>query len=125
MSVESWVKKQWTIVLQDEGSVQNLTCLTAHEKNVFKTFKELDMHAVVRQAGVRQRHLCQGQSINLYFAPVCAKSYFNSVHTLAHQLRLKGLYYIRTGSVAKADKLSTSVIREILGDAEECTACQG
>ena len=125
MSVESWVKKQWTIVLQDEGSVKNLTCLTAHERNVFKTFKELDMHAVIRQAGVRQRHLCQGQSINLYFAPVCEKSYFNSVHTLAHQLRLKGLYYIRTGSVAKADKLSTSVIREILGDAEECVACQG
>lgn len=125
MTVADWVKKQWAIVLKDEGSVKNLSCLNEHEKEVYKTFKELDMHAVVRQAGIRQKHLCQGQSINLYFAAKCCKKLFNSVHMLAHKLRLKGLYYIRTGAQAKADKLSTAVIREILGDAEECVACQG
>lgn len=125
MTVEAWMKKQWEMVLTNGGSVQKLSCLNAHEKEVYKTFKELDMHAVVRQAGIRQKHLCQGQSVNLYFAAKCTKALVNSVHDLAHKLKLKGLYYLRTGAVAQADKLSTAVIREILGDADECVACQG
>ena len=45
------------------------------------------------------------------------------MHMYAHKKGLNGLYYARTGSVVKADKLSKEVIREILGDADECTAC--
>jgi len=123
MTPEQWINKQWEMIILDEGSVQKLHCLTDEEKKVFKTFKEIDMMAVIEQASVRQIHLCQGQSINLYFAPDAEREEVNMVHRAAHAMGLKGLYYLRTGSIVKADKVSAEVIREALGDAEECTAC--
>lgn len=123
MTAQQWINKQWELVIEDDGSVQKLHCLDDKEKAVFKTFKETNMMAVIDQASERQVHLCQGQSINLSFAADCTKELFNHVHMYAHKKGLKGLYYARTGSVVKADKLSKEVIREILGDADECTAC--
>jgi ribonucleoside-diphosphate reductase alpha chain len=123
MTVDQWVDKQLEIVVRDDGSVRKLDCLNDHEKAVFKTFKEINMEAVVMQAGVRQRWLCQGQSVNLHFPAECEKSYFNHIHLLAHEQGLKGLYYVRTGSVGKTDKVSDEILREALGDSEECTAC--
>lgn len=125
MTEEQWVNKQWEIVIRDEGSTKNLSCLTEHEHNVFKTFKEINMIWVVRQAAARQRFLCQGQSLNLYFAPDADRGEVNFIHRYGHKLGLKGFYYLRTGSVVKADKISEEVIRELLGDADECTACHG
>lgn len=125
MTQEQWMNKQWEMIILDEGSVQKLHCLTDEEKNVYKTFKELDMMAVINQASVRQIHLCQGQSINLYFAPDAEREEVNKVHRAAYALGLKGLYYLRTGSIVKADKVNQEIIREALGDADECKACQG
>jgi ribonucleoside-diphosphate reductase alpha chain len=123
MTADEWINKQWMLVIKDEGSVQKLHCLSDEEKEVFKTFKELDMMSVINQASVRQIHLCQGQSINIYFKADATKAEVNKVHFQAWAKGLKGLYYLRTGSLVKADKVSEAVVREALGDAEECTAC--
>ena len=121
---EEWVEEQINIVIQDEGSVQNLDYLSDHDKEVFKTFKEIDMHAVVDQAGIRQAFLCQGQSLNLQFPAEVNKGYLNSVHLSAYERGVKGLYYLRTNSIKKIDKVSDKVVAESITDTEECVACQ-
>lgn len=124
---EQWIKEQWQSIIRNDGSVQHLTYLSDEEKSVFKTFAEIDMHWVIEQSSVRQKHLCQGQSVNLYFPAVCDRGYINSVHFKAWEKGLKGLYYLRTGSQQKADKVSTKIERAGVttnrSDDEGCTAC--
>ena len=52
-------------IIQHKGSVQQLDFLSQHEKNVFKTFTELNPMWVVELAAVRQEHICQSQSVNI------------------------------------------------------------
>jgi ribonucleoside-diphosphate reductase alpha chain len=119
----------WESVLEMQGSVQHLEFLTQRERDIFKTFGELDQHWVVRHAATRQRHVCQGQSVNLFFPAKSPRNYVNSVHRLAHKLKLKGLYYLRTTTGHAAENVNAKVARIALGDAaattEECVACHG
>ena len=48
----------------NDGSVQHLSFLSAEEKDVFKTFSELDQYTILNQAAIRQQFLCQSQSLN-------------------------------------------------------------
>ncbi|KKL61436.1 hypothetical protein LCGC14_2195280, partial [marine sediment metagenome] len=75
-----------------------------------------------------QPYICQGQSVNLYFPFGADRKYINEVHLMAYQLKLKGLYYLRTTSGFTADKVSVQASRVALKDfkaEEECLACQG
>lgn len=45
------------------GSVQHLDYLDEHEKNVFRTFSEIDQNVVIEQAAGRQRFIDQGQPL--------------------------------------------------------------
>lgn len=55
----------WTKILIEEGSVKNLEFLTEHEKDIFKTFKEINQKEIVKQAADRQKYIDQSQSLNL------------------------------------------------------------
>lgn len=117
----------WASILENDGSIQHLD-VPQHLKDVFKTFAEMDQHWIVRHAAERQPHICQGQSVNLFFPAGSPRSYVNSVHLLAWRSGMKGLYYLRTTTGHSAEKVSTKVARVALGEApkgEECVACQG
>lgn len=125
---EGWIDEQWASILAHEGSVQHLEWMTDYDKSVFKTFFELDQHWVVRHAGERQKYICQGQSVNLAFPAKSPRKYVNSVHLVAWDMGLKGLYYLRTTTGFSAEKITSKVERMALGEApteEECTACHG
>jgi ribonucleoside-diphosphate reductase alpha chain len=120
----------WKHIILDKGSVENLDFLSHDEKQVFKTFKEIDPIDLVYLASDRQKYLCQGQSINLYFPPKCDKKTLGYVHFKAWETGCKGLYYLRTESSNKVDKLSEKVERNSLKDYKdntdnECKACEG
>lgn len=106
----------WKTIVVEEGSVQNLPFLSAHEKEVFLTAREINQMAIVRQAGARQKYVDQAQSLNLFFPSDVDPSYFHKVHLEAWKAGLKSLYYCRTGSVLKGDVATRFY-------AEECTAC--
>lgn len=117
----------WSSIVLHEGSVQHLGRLSEWERDVFKTANELDQHWIIEHAGKRQPFVCQGQSVNVFFAKGAQRSYVNSVHLKAHRDKLKGLYYLRTDG-AKAEKVSNQIKRVALSDTannEECLACQG
>lgn len=117
----------WKSIVEHDGSVQHLEFLSEHEKNVYKTAFELDQTWVVEHAAKRQEFICQGQSVNLFFAAGADKGYVNRVHLLAWKEGLKGLYYLRTTAGVVAEKVGAKVERNALKDfeGEECVSCQG
>ena len=125
--------KVWTDIITNGGSVQHLSFLNQNEKDVFKTAIEIDQMKIVDQAGTRQRFLCQGQSVNLFFSAGAERKYLHTVHFNAWRRGVKGLYYLRTETTQKAENVAEKVQRDALRDyqtqelqsQEECVACQG
>ena len=60
----------WISIGEADGSVQHLDFLTDHEKEVFKTFSELDQFMIVQQAAIRQQFIDQSQSLNVMINPL-------------------------------------------------------
>ncbi len=115
----------WQSIILNQGSVQHLDCLTDYQKDVFKTAFELDQMWLIEHGADRQVHICQGQSLNLFFPSGSDKAYVNAVHLSAWKKGLKGLYYLRTSTGVVAEKVSTKIERKALKDYDECVACQG
>lgn len=123
----------WKSIMNNNGSVQHLDFLDDDTKKVFRTAQEMDQRWLVLQARARQPFVCQGQSVNLFFETGADKAYVNAVHRLAFTRDeigdpLKGLYYLRTESVGKVEKVNVEVKRDKLqdgvqGELEECIAC--
>lgn len=107
----------WKSINERGGSVQHFDFLTDHEKTVFLTAREINQHAIVKQAAQRQRWIDQGQSINLFFASNSSAKYIHEVHLAAWEAGLKSLYYLRAEGVIRGDLASRSK--------EECSACEG
>ena len=124
--------RTWTSIITNGGSVQHLKYLSKEMKDVFKTAIEIDQSEIVVQAATRQKYLCQGQSLNLFFPAGADKPYLHKVHYAAWKLGCKGLYYLRTESTQKAENVTEKIQRDALKDyetqavtQEECVACQG
>lgn len=103
----------WKSIMYNQGSVQHLEFLTEEEKAVFKTFAEINPEAIIDQAGVRQKFIDQGQSVNLMIPHTMSTKDINRLHIRAWEKGLKGLYYQR----------GTSVSKEALSKLMECTSC--
>lgn len=125
----------WESIMNNNGSVQHLDWMPEGDKEVFKTAMELDQRWVIDQARARQEYICQGQSVNVFFPVGADKAMVNEVHRRAFRDNgigspLKGLYYLRTESVGKVEKVNVEVKRDALQDGvqgglDECIACEG
>lgn len=118
LSKDRDITEVWSQISEDNGSVENVRCLSDEEKTVFKTFKEINQLALVQQAGIRQEYLDQGQSINLSFPKDAPAKFINQVHYAAWELGLKSLYYFRSESNLKADSATQ---RDLFS---ECVVCE-
>lgn len=107
----------WKSINEAAGGVQHLTFLTDLEKEVFLTAREINQHAIIKQAGQRQKWIDQGQSVNLFFGSNSDPKYIHDVHIAAWEQGLKSLYYMRNEGVLRGDIASRSK--------EECAACHG
>jgi len=121
-------KDTWDKILQDGGSVQDLSefdnwayvngkLLNREDiadvmienkevdwlKDVFKTFKEINQLELVKQAGIRQQYVDQAVSLNLAFPSQASPKWINQVHMEAWKEGIKTLYYMRTESVLRGD----------------------
>jgi ribonucleoside-diphosphate reductase alpha chain len=110
-------KETWDKILEDGGSVQDVKELSIEEKEVFKTFKEINQLELVRQAGVRQQYIDQSVSLNLAFPAEANPKWINKVHLDAWKKGIKTLYYMRTESVLRGDIAAKAM--------EDCVACDG
>lgn len=91
----------WRDIRNNDGSVQHLDFLTEHEKDVFKTYSEIDQMDLIYQAANRQNHIDQGQSVNIIVHPEMPVKEINKIHVTAWKLGLKSLYYQHSMNAAQ------------------------
>lgn len=94
-------REVWESIRNHDGSVQHLEFLSDHEKEVFKTFCEIDQNVIIEQAGTRQAFVDQGQSLNVMVNPKVPAKDINKLMILAWKLGVKSLYYQHSTSAAQ------------------------
>ncbi|WP_300601342.1 ribonucleoside-diphosphate reductase subunit alpha [Niabella sp.] len=104
----------WRSIMLNHGSVQHLEGLTEHEKDVFKTFREISQLEIIQQASIRQKFVDQGQSLNLNIPPGLPVKEVNKLLIEAWKLGVKTLYYQRSQSVSK----------ELVNTLTVCSSCE-
>lgn len=109
----------WDQIEYDNGSIANIKDIPKDVREVFRTAREINQLEVVRQAGIRQTFLDQGQSVNLFFYQDAEAKFINKVHIEAWEVGLKSLYYLKSESNLKADK---ALQRDLYS---ECIVCEG
>src|SRR6056300_66114 len=120
----------WSSIITNGGSVQHLDFLSEHLKEVFKTAIEINQDWVVYLGGSRQKYLCQGQSLNVFFPAGASKAYLHKVHYNAWKYGCKGMYYLRTETSNRAENVAQKIERDRLVEFSEtqhseeaCVAC--
>ena len=104
----------WKQIRDRDGSVQDLDFLSQNEKDVFKTYSEIDQLAIIYQAANRQNHIDQGQSLNIIIHPDTSTKEINKIHVTAWKLGLKSLYYQHSMNAAQKFKQK-----------KDCESCEG
>lgn len=86
-------RETWNNIRGYDGSVQHLDFLTEHEKDVFKTFSEIDQFAILDQAAMRQKFIDQAQSLNIMINPSTSAKEINDLYLFAWRNGIVSLYY--------------------------------
>lgn len=94
-------KEIWRSIRDNDGSVQHLNFLNQNEKDVFKTFPEIDQMVVIEQAAVRQLFIDQGQSLNIMINPSTPVKDINNFYIQAWKLGVKTMYYQHSMNAAQ------------------------
>ena len=86
-------KEVWNSIRDADGSVQHLDFLSDQEREIFRTFAEIDQSVIIKQAADRQVHIDQGQSLNVMVAPDTPVKDINKLYIQAWKQGVKSLYY--------------------------------
>ena len=128
----------WSSIMNHEGSISHLDFLNNNEKDVFKTAFEINQEWLIEHAADRTPYISQAQSLNIFVPADIDKKDLNKLHYLAWKKGIKSLYYCRSKSLQRADKVSISenidkhqlemklspVITKEDNEYDECLACQ-
>lgn len=94
-------RETWISIRDRDGSVQHLDFLSDHEKEVFKTFSEINQFAIINQAAARQVFIDQSQSLNVMINPDTPTRELNKLHIYAWESGVKSLYYQHSTNAAQ------------------------
>ncbi len=130
-SVGKNTKEFWNTVVHNDGSIQD-TDLPQNIKDVFKTAYEINPMWIVELASIRQEHICQSQSVNIFVKKDITLGEMSDIHFYAWKKRLKSLYYCRAeghsrANVSTGDKPlnSVDVKYKIEYNSDTCLSCEG
>ena len=112
-------KAIWDSIKQADGSVQHLDFLTDHQKEVFRTFAEINQSTIINQAALRQDYIDQAQSLNLMIAPDMPTKDINKLLLDAWKLGVKTLYYQHSMNSAQAFARRKLKLNDLV-----CTSCE-
>ena len=118
----------WKSIVTSNGSIQHLDFLDDWTKDVFKTAVELDQRWIIEMAADRQEHICQSQSLNIFFPADVSKQELHAIHMMAWKRGVKTLYYLRSEAIKRAETVSDEVLRQRIFesiDDDGCLACEG
>jgi ribonucleoside-diphosphate reductase alpha chain len=113
-------KDTWDSIKKHDGSVQHLEFLTDHQKDVFRTFAEINQSSIINQAAIRQDYIDQAQSLNIMIPPDMSVKDTNKLLVDAWQLGVKTLYYQHSMNSAQAFSRKKLQLNDL-----QCIACEG
>jgi ribonucleoside-diphosphate reductase alpha chain len=113
-------KETWNSIKQNDGSVQHLDFLTDEQKEVFRTFAEINQASIINQAAIRQDYIDQSQSLNLMVSPDMPTKDINKLLIDAWKLGVKTLYYQHSMNSAQAFARKKLGLNDL-----QCIACEG
>jgi ribonucleoside-diphosphate reductase alpha chain len=96
----------WQSIIANEGSVQELDCLTSHEKSVFKTAFEIDQAYLIELSADRTPYICQAQSLNIFLPSIISRAILHKIHYLGWKMGIKSFYYLRSRSVGRGENIT-------------------
>jgi ribonucleoside-diphosphate reductase alpha chain len=113
-------KEVWNSIKQNDGSVQHLDFLTDEQKEIFRTFAEINQATIINQAAIRQDFIDQSQSLNLMISPDMPTKDINKLLIDAWKLGVKTLYYQHSMNSAQAFARKRLNLNDL-----QCVACEG
>ena len=101
-----WNDSMKNMLIAANGSVQNISIIPQHIKDLYKTVWEIKQKHIIDMAADRGAYICQSQSLNIHIQdPNFGK--LTSMHFYAWKAGLKtGMYYLRTKAAADAVKFT-------------------
>ena len=112
----------WTSITVNEGSVAHLDFLSDDEKDIFKTAFEVDQRWLIDFAADRAPFVCQSQSLNVFLPADVHKKTLHEIHFQAWKKGVKSLYYCRSRSIQRADKVANKVDVAVVGNGATAVA---
>lgn len=147
MDLGIWNKNLKNQIIQNNGSLQKVSSIPDHIKNLYKTVWEIKQKNIIDMAADRGIYIDQSQSLNIHMSNA-SHTKLTSMHFYGWKKGLKtGMYYLRTQSAADSikftiDKEQLEKIKneeekqqkileqaktfcDIKKEEEECTMCSG
>ena len=118
-----WNENMKNRLISENGSVQNISDIPQHLKDLYKTTWEISQKTIIDMAAERGAYICQSQSLNIHMEdPNFGK--LTSMHFYAWKNGLKtGMYYLRTK--AATDAIKFTVDKQALQKEPEKVAAKG
>ena len=120
-----WNEKMKNNIIANNGSVQQLTMISEHMRNKYKTVWEIPMKHIIDMAADRGRFICQSQSMNLWVEDPNYNT-LTSMHFYSWKKGLKtGIYYLRRKAKHQAQQftLEPEIIEKREESDEICEMC--
>lgn len=94
------------LILENDGSIQNIDCIPDDIKVLYKTVWEISQRTIIDMAADRAKFIDQSQSLNIYLKnPSMGK--LTSMHFYGWKKGLKtGMYYLRTQAASQPTKFT-------------------
>jgi len=133
-----WTKEMRQTIMSTSGSIQNISNIPQHLKDLYKTAWEISQKAIIDQSSDRGAYICQSQSLNIFMENANFGK-LTSMHFYGWEKGLKtGMYYLRTKAATDAIKFTVDkamvydestkeqdAIACSLEDPENCEMCSG
>jgi len=101
-----WNKEMRSKIMSTNGSVQNISEVPQHLKDLYKTAWEISQKAIIDLAADRGAFICQSQSLNIFMENANFGK-LTSMHFYGWEKGLKtGMYYLRTKAATDAIKFT-------------------
>lgn len=109
IKLNMWSPEIKNYIVEQEGSIQNISGIPEEIKELYKTVWEIKMKCVIDLAADRQAFVDQTQSLNLFVAKP-TYPILSSMHFYGWKRGLKtGMYYLRTRPITSAIKFTVDL----------------
>ena len=129
-SLELWNDEIKSKIIENNGSIQNISEIPATIRNLYKTVWETKQKHIIDQAADRAAFICQTQSMNLFFEEPTQNTLTSALFYGWKKGLKTGCYYIRTRPKAQAQQFTIEAKKINKNDNndsnyQECEMCSG